>query len=90
MATYAPTQGQAAVDYVVSACLQRMDAYYLRDRQAYRRGQGAHHEVAEALHGPSSGQLTISDNVFRMAEALSVGAAERASSARAQASHTRT
>jgi hypothetical protein len=90
-AGYAPGQDVIQLEYVVSACLQRLDAYYLRDRQIFRRGQGAQHETADAksaadvLHGPSSGQLTISDATMRAAEDISTRAVESARAMRTAA-----
>lgn len=81
LAAYAPSRDKAVLDYLVTACLQRMDAYYLRARLAYRGIRGAALDVAskgdalEALHSPGNSQLTISDQVFRDAEQVSAAAA---------------
>lgn len=81
LAAYAPSRDQAVLDYLVTACLQRMDAYYMRDRLAYRRIRGSVLDVEckgdarEALHSPGNSQLTISDRVFREAEQASAAAA---------------
>jgi len=91
LAGYAPAH-EARLEYEVLACLRRMDAYYLRDRQVYRRGQGTHHEIEdaktapEALHAPASSQLTVSDAVLQAAEDLSVRAVEVARSVQPSAS----
>lgn len=87
LAAYAPSSGQAALDYLVTACLQRMDAYYVRDRLEYRRIRGAQLDTEckssarEALHGPGNGQLTVSDQVFQRAERASDAAATAAQAA---------
>jgi hypothetical protein len=81
LAAYAPSRDQAVLDYLVTACLQRMDAYYLRDRLAYRGIRGAVLDVEtkgdarEALHSLGNSQLTISDRVFQKAEQVSAAAA---------------
>ncbi len=81
LSAYAPSHDQAVLDYLVTACLQRMDAYYLRDRLAYRGIRGAALDVGskgdarEALHSPGNSQLTISDEVFRDAEQVGAAAA---------------
>lgn len=77
---YVPAPARAMLDYLVTACLQRMDAYYLRDRLEYRRIRGAQAEaenivdVREALHSLANGQLTVADHVFDAAVQASEGA----------------